>query len=117
MFIAQLGETVIGRNEEVVAANMVIVIIWRAMGWNGPGIVIPLQLDIMRLTLPSKDGTVMDLGLIKLGLCADKGGARLAFPVTQAVTVVKGYVSYGGPAVLNDGVGREFGHSFMVLIM
>ena len=32
------------------------------------------------------------------------------FPIALAVTVVEGDITYGGPAVLNDGRGMEFGH-------
>ena len=35
----------IGADEEIVAADVVIVVIRRAMGWNGTGVVVPLQLD------------------------------------------------------------------------
>ncbi len=45
MFTAQLGKTVIGTDEEIVAADVVIIIIRRTMGWNGTGVVVPLQLD------------------------------------------------------------------------
>lgn len=34
MFTAELGETVIGADEEIVAADVVIVVIRRTMGWN-----------------------------------------------------------------------------------
>ena len=64
----------------------------------------------MWLTLPGKDGAVMDLDLIKLGGCAGKDGTGFALVVAMAVLVVEGDVAYAGPAVLNDGVGVEFGH-------
>ena len=48
----------------------------------------------MRLTLPGKDGTVMDLGLIKLGGCAGKDRTGLALVVAMAVLVVEGDVAY-----------------------
>ena len=67
MFIAQLGEAVIGRDKEVEAANMMLLIIWRAMGRYGTGVVIPLKLDCMRLMLPGLYGTKVDLLLDKLG--------------------------------------------------
>jgi hypothetical protein len=67
MFIPQLGEAVVGADEEVVAADVVIVIIWRTMGRHGFGQFTPLQLDGVLQLLPSKDGTVMNLGLIKTG--------------------------------------------------
>ena len=35
----------------------------------------------------------------------------------MAVTVVEGYVTYGGPAVLDYGCGMELGHGFMVLAL
>lgn len=34
MFTAELGETVIGADEEIVAADVVIVVIRRTVGWN-----------------------------------------------------------------------------------
>ena len=67
MFTAELGEAVIGRDKEVEAANMMLLIIWRAMGWYGTGVVIPLQLDCMRLMLPGFYGAEVKLLLVKLG--------------------------------------------------
>ena len=64
--------------------------------------------------LPGKDGAVMHLGPVKLGGGTTILGIGLAFVVALAVTVVEGDVSYGGPAVLDDGGGMEFGHGFMV---
>ena len=42
MFTAQLGEAVIGADEEVVAAYVVIVVIRRAMGRDRLGVVVPM---------------------------------------------------------------------------
>ena len=67
MFTAELGEAVIGTDEEIVAAYVVIVVIRRAVRGNGLGQFTPLQLDGVLQLLPSKDGTVMNLGLIKTG--------------------------------------------------
>ena len=44
MFIAKLGEAVIGTDEEVVAAYVVIVIIRRPMGRDGFGNIPPFKL-------------------------------------------------------------------------
>ncbi len=67
MFTAQLGEAVIGRDKEIVAADMMLLIIWRAVGRYRTGVVIPLELDCMRLMLPGLDGTKVNLLLVKLG--------------------------------------------------
>ena len=67
VFIAQLGEAVICTDEEIESANMMLLIIWRAMGRYRTGVVIPLQLDCMRLMLPGLDGTKVNLLLVKLG--------------------------------------------------
>lgn len=48
MFIAQLGEAVIGADEEIIAADVVIVVIRWPMGRDGKGVVVPLQLDAVR---------------------------------------------------------------------
>ena len=101
MFTAELGEAVIGADEEVVAAYVVIVVIRRTVGRYRLGVVIPLQLYIVWLALPGKDGAVMDLSLVKLGGCAGKDGTGLALVVALAVTVKEGDVSYAGPAVLD----------------
>ena len=53
---------------------------------------------------------ITDVGLIKLGGCAGKDGTDFALVVAMTVLVVEGDVAYAGPAVLNDGVGVEFGH-------
>lgn len=45
MFKAELGEAVIGRDKEIVAADVVIVVIRRTMGRNGTGVMVPQQLD------------------------------------------------------------------------
>ena len=42
-------------------------IVWRAVGRYGTGVVIPLQLDCMRLMLPGLDGAKVNLLLVKLG--------------------------------------------------
>lgn len=54
----------------------------------------PLQLDRVLQPLPSEDGTVMNLGLVKLGWRADEWCTGFAFPIALAVAVVEGYVSY-----------------------
>ena len=69
----------------------------------------------MRQLLPGKDGTVMNLGLVKLSCGTAELGIRLALVEALAVTVVEGDVTYAGPAVLDYGCGMEFGHGFMVL--
>ena len=117
MLTAQLGKAVIGTDKEVVAADVVVVIIWRTMGWHGFGELTPLQLDSMRQLLPSKNGTVMNLRLVKLGCGTTILGVGLAFVEALAVTVVEGYVTYAGPAVLDYGCGMEFGHGIMVLVL
>lgn len=67
MFIAQLGEAVIGRDKEIESANMMLLIVRWTVGRYGAGVVIPLQLDCMRLMLPGLDGTKVNLLLVKLG--------------------------------------------------
>ena len=67
MFTAQLCKTVIGTDKEIVAAYVVIVVIRRPVRWHGLGQLSPLQLDGVRQLLPGKDGTVMNLCLVKLG--------------------------------------------------
>ena len=67
MFIAQLGEAVIGTDKEVETTYMMLLIIWRAMGRYGTGVVIPQELDCMRLMLPGLDGAKVNLLLVKLG--------------------------------------------------
>ena len=67
MFIAQLGEAVIGRDKEIESANVMLLIVRWAVGWYGTGVVIPLELDCMRLMLPGLDGTKVNLLLVKLG--------------------------------------------------
>ena len=118
MFPTQLGEAVIGADEEVVAADMVVVIVWRAVGRHGFGQLSPLELDGVRQLLPGKDGTVMNMGLVQLGRGTSILGIRLALVEALAVTVVEGDISYAGPAVLDYGCGMEFGHGgvlFMVV--
>jgi hypothetical protein len=67
VFIAQLGEAVIGRNKKVETTYMMLLIVWRTVGRNGTGVVIPLKLDCMRLMLPGLYGTKVNLLLVKLG--------------------------------------------------
>ena len=63
----QLGEAVIGTDKEVETTYMMLLIIWRAMGRYGTGVVIPQELDCMRLMLPGLDGAKVNLLLVKLG--------------------------------------------------
>ena len=67
VFTAQLGEAVVGADEEIVTTDVVVVIVWRPMGRDGFGEFTPLELDGVRELLPGKDGAVMDLGLVQLG--------------------------------------------------
>lgn len=117
MFTAQLGEAMIGTDKEIVTADVVVVIVRWPVGRNGFGKFTPLQLDSVRELLPGKNGTVMDLGLVKLGCGTTVLGVGFAFVEALAVTMVEGDVTYAGPAVLNYGCGMEFGHSFMVLVL
>ena len=97
---------------------MVVVIIWRTVGRDGFGELTPLELDSMRELLPGKDGTVMNLCLVKLGCSTTILGVGFALVEALAVTMVEGDVTYAGPAVLDYGRGMEFGHGgvlFMVV--
>jgi len=67
VFIAQLGEAVIGTDKEVETTYMMLLIVRWAVGRYGTGVVIPLQLDCMRLMLPGFDCTKVNLLLVKLG--------------------------------------------------
>ena len=67
MFIAKLSEAMVSTDKEIESANMMLLIIWRAMGWYGTGVVIPLELYCMRLMLPGLDGAKVNLLLVKLG--------------------------------------------------
>lgn len=101
MFTAELGEAVIGADKEVVAADVVIVVIRRTMGRNGTGVVVPLQLGTVRQMLPGKYCAVMDLGLVKLGCSTTEHGVGFALVVALTVTVEEGDVTDAGPAILN----------------
>ncbi len=116
VFTAKLGVAVKGADKEIVAADVVIVIVWRTVGRHGLGQLTPLQLNRVLQLLPGKDGTVMNLGLVKLGGCAREDRLYFALVEALAVTVVEGDVTYAGPAVLDYGCGMEFGHGFMVLM-
>ena len=94
VFTAQLGKAMIGTYKEVVAADMVIIIVWWPMGRHGFGEFTPLQLDGVRELLPGKDGSVMNLGLIKLGCGTTVLGVGLALIEALAVTMVEGDVTY-----------------------
>lgn len=115
MFTAELCETVIGADEEIVAADVVIIIIRRTMGWNGTGVVVPLQLDAVWQMLPGKYCAVMDLSLVKLGCSTTEHGVGFALVVALAVTVEEGNVTDAGPAIFYQCGGMELRHSDMVL--
>lgn len=101
MFIAQLGEAVIGRDEKVETTYMMLFIIWWPMRWYRLGILIPLQLDRVIQVLPGTNGTKVNLLLVKLGLSTAEDRTGLALVEALAVTVKEGDVSYAGPAVLD----------------
>lgn len=67
--------------------------------------------------LPGKDGTMMNLRLIKLGRRSGKDRINFALVEALAVTMKEGDVTDAGPAILNYGCGMEFGHGFMVLMV
>ena len=117
MFTAQLGKAVIGTDKEIVAADVMIVIIRRTMRRYGFGQLTPLQLDGVWQLLPGKDGAVMNLFLVKLGCGTTILSIGLALIEALAVTVIEGDITYAGPAVLDYGCGMEFGHVFMVLAL
>ena len=101
MFTAELGEAVIGADEEIVAADVVIVVIRWSMGRNGTGVVVPLKLDTVRLMLPGKYCAMMYLSLVKLGCSTTEHGVGFALVVALTVTVEEGDVTDTGPAILN----------------
>ena len=115
VFTAELGEAVIGADEEIVSADMVIVVIRRTMGRNGTGVVVPLQLDAVRQMLPGNYSAVMDLGLVKLGCSTTEHGVGLALVEAFAVTVEERDVANAGPAIFYQCGGMELGHFFRVL--
>ena len=67
MLIAKLSEAMVSTDKEIESANVMLLIVRWAVGWYGTGIVIPLELDCMRLMLPGLDGTKVNLLLVKLG--------------------------------------------------
>ena len=67
MFIAKLSEAMVSTDKEIESANVMLLIVWRTVGRYGTGVVIPLQLDCMRLMLPGLDGAKVNLLLVKLG--------------------------------------------------
>ena len=67
MFIAKLSEAMVSTDKEIESANMMLLIVRWTVGRYGTGVVIPLQLDCMRLMLPGLDGTKVNLLLVKLG--------------------------------------------------
>ena len=115
MFTAELCEAVIGADEKVVATDMVIVVIRRAMGRNGLSVEIPLQLDSMWQMLPGKYCAVMDLSLVKLGCGTTEYGVGFALVVALAVTVEEGDIANTGPAIFYQCGRMELGHNDMVL--
>ena len=115
MFTAQLFEAVIGTYEEIVAADVVIVVIRRAMGRNGLSVEIPLQLDSMWQMLPGKYCAVMDLSLVKLGCGTTEYGVGFALVVALAVTVEEGDIANTGPAIFYQCGRMELRHNDMVL--
>ena len=115
MFTAKLGEAVKGADKEIVAADVVTVIIRWTVGRYGLGQFTPLELDGVLQLLPGKDGTVMNLCLVKLGGCAREDRLDFALIEALAIAVVEGYITYGGPAVLDYGCGMESWHVFMML--
>ena len=94
VFPTQLGEAMIGTDEEIVTADVVIVIIRRTVGRYGLGQLSPLQLDGVLQLLPGKNGTMMNLRLVKLGCSTTILGIGLALVEALAVTVVEGDVTY-----------------------
>ena len=105
----------IGADEEIVAADVVIIIIRRTMGWNGTGVVVPLQLDAVWQMLPGKYCAVMDLSLVKLGCSTTERGVGFALVEALTITMEERDVADAGPAVLYQCGGMEFGHFFRVL--
>ena len=73
------------------------------------------QLDRVIQMLPGTDGTKVNLLLVKLGWSTTKDRTGLAFPVALAIAVIEGYVTYRGPAVLDDGVRGKLGHDIRAL--
>ena len=67
MFIAKLSEAMVSTDKEIESANMMLLIVRWTVGWYGTGVVIPQELDCMRLMLPGLDGTKVNLLLVKLG--------------------------------------------------
>ena len=115
MFTAELGEAVIGAYEEIVAADVVEVVIWGTVGRNGLGKLSPPQLDGVRQMLPGEDGAVVDLSLVKLGCSTTEHGVGFALVVALAITVKEGNITNTGPAIFNQCGGMELGHNDMVL--
>ena len=92
---------------------MVVVIIRRPVGRDGFGQFTPLELDSVLQLLPGKDGSVMDLCLVKLSGCARKYRLYFALVEALAVTVIEGDVTYAGPAVLNESIGIKLRHGII----
>ena len=104
VFVAQLGESVIGTDEEVVTADVGVRVVWEPFGWYLSGYGRPFQLFVVFEAFPCLDGSFVDCCVCKLGRCALKDCRGLCLPVAFSVTVVEGDVSHRSPAVFKKYV-------------
>ena len=104
VFVAQLGESVIGTDEEVVTADVGVRVVWEPFGWYLSGYGRPFQLFVVFEAFPCLDGSFVDCCIGELCRGSLKDCRGLCLPVAFSVTVVEGDVSHRSPAVLKQYV-------------
>ena len=104
VFVAQLGESVIGTDEEVVTADVGVGVVWEPFGRYLSGYGRPFQLFVVFEAFPCLDGSFVDCCIGELCRGPLKDCRGLCLPVAFSVTVVEGDVSHRSPAVFKQYV-------------
>lgn len=111
VLIPQLGETVIGGDEQVVSGYGRARIIGQPLAGNALGILVPDCLNLLGLTPPGFQGTVMERPLIQLAVSTWEHRRGLLAVVALAVPVIEGLIAEGSPAIAYENIRIKTWHS------
>lgn len=111
MLIPQLGETVIGGDKQVVTGYGRARIIGHPLAGNALGILVPDCLNLLGLTTPGFQSSVMEGSLVQLADSTRKYRRGLPAVVTLAVPVIEGLIAEGSPAITYENVRIKTWHS------
>ena len=105
MLITELGESVICRYEQIVSADVVVLVEWRPVAVHGKRQHIPLFLNQTIQGTPGLQRTKMHRLGFHLGESTGEFRACTLLPIADTIAVVEGNIADRRPAIREANIG------------